>query len=76
MAQKSEEEIIMEPLRGTIEKRSVPARPAAPSHSSSLLALAILILFMLTCAAVFFGDRLGLHVAKPATAPAEQPAAH
>jgi hypothetical protein len=64
MAAVSEDQIRIEPDNGTVEKRVVVREV---KDRTAPYALAITVLFVLTCVIVFFGERLGLRSAQTTT---------
>lgn len=62
MAAVSEDQILIEPENGRVEKRVV-VRPV--KDRTAPFALALTLLFVLTCVFVFFGERMGLHTRGP-----------
>ena len=60
MAAVTEDQILIEPNNGTVEKRVV-VRPV--KDRTAPFALALTLLFVVTCVFVFFGERMGLHTA-------------
>jgi hypothetical protein len=69
MAAVSEDQILIEPGNGTVEKRVV-VREA--KDWTTPYALALTVLFVVTCVIVFFGERLGLRSGEATTPVATQ----
>ena len=61
MAAVSEDQILIEPENRRVGKRVV-VRPV--KDRTAPFALALVILFMITCVFVFFGERMGLRTAQ------------
>ena len=61
MAAVSKDQILIEPEHGTVEKRVVVREV---KDRTAPYALALTVLFVLTCVIVFFGERLGLRSAQ------------
>lgn len=61
MARVGDDQVEVEPGEAVVERKVIPVR----SRSSSVIALAILAAFLVTCVVVFAGSKLGLREPSP-----------
>ena len=69
MAQVGNEDIRVEPGEVLVERKIVPA----PRDRTAPYGLILVLAFIVTCAVVFFGDRLGIRETTPQTTAGDIP---